>query len=360
LNLSLKGIVVRTRISIVLAVIGLAGCGGGGEPPPIPSPVIIEEAWRSPEMVAANLDSPAVAQSQGWLVTTAKGTHQLVVFDAATGEVVRLVGGPGAGPGEFQRPNGVAVFDDLVFVVERDNRRVQVLRLPDFEPVTTFGEEELERPYGIAVDTTEPAHLGVYVTDMFELIPDDDPTNERLAARVKLYRIEIDGDTVLPVFDRSFGEVGGEGALLKVETIGVDPDLDRVLIAEEHPSLNHFKIYDLNGAFTGEIAGSGLFTGEPEGVALWRCDGQGYWLTTDQHNTTTVFHVLDRVSMSHLGAFSGPGTANTDGVALTREPLPGFPAGAFFAIHDDRSVSAFDLREIAHSLELSADCASAD
>lgn len=29
---------------------------------------------------------------------------------------------------------------------------------------------------------------------------------------------------------------------------------------------------------------------------------------------------------------------NTDGIASTQQPLPGFPLGLFAAVHDDRSV----------------------
>jgi 3-phytase len=339
--------------------VGLAGCGGATPPAPPAAPtrpVTIEEAWRSPPMDGDNIDSAAVAEGLGWLVITAKATHQLVVLDAATGELLRRVGGPGSGLGEFRRPNGVAVVNDLVLVVERDNHRVQVLRLPAFDPVLTFGETELERPYGIAVDASHPGALQVYVTDMFELAPDDDPTNRRLADRVKQYRVSIDDTGITPSFIRFFGEVAGDGALLKVETIGVDPGLGRLLIADEHPSFRNFKIYDLDGDFIGETAGDGLFSGEPEGIAMWACGVEGYWLTTDQHDATTVFHVLDRRTLEPVGAFSGPGTANTDGVALTRAALPGLPSGAFFAIHDDRGVSAFDWRDIVERLGLSRAC----
>jgi 3-phytase len=37
--------------------------------------------------------------------------------------------------------------------------------------------------------------------------------------------------------------------------------------------------------------------------------------------------------------------------------LPGFPAGAFFAVHDDQAVAAFDWRDIASELGLT-DCSS--
>ena len=35
---------------------------------------------------------------------------------------------------------------------------------------------------------------------------------------------------------------------------------------------------------------------------------------------------------------------------------PRFPAGALFALHDDKAVAAFDLREVARALGLSDRC----
>jgi 3-phytase len=53
-----------------------------------------------------------------------------------------------------------------------------------------------------------------------------------------------------------------------------------------------------------------------------------------------------------VGAFSGRITANTDGVWLSQSGVPGFDRGAFFAVHDDQAVSAFDWGEIADALGL--------
>jgi 3-phytase len=58
--------------------------------------------------------------------------------------------------------------------------------------------------------------------------------------------------------------------------------------------------------------------------------------------------------MDYVGTFTGEATANTDGVAWTPQSFPGFPSGAFFAVHDDSAVSAFDWRDIVGALGL--DC----
>ena len=54
------------------------------------------------------------------------------------------MGSSGNAPGQLSRPNGIATVDDkYVFVVERDNHRVQMFALPDFQPLLAFAETDL-------------------------------------------------------------------------------------------------------------------------------------------------------------------------------------------------------------------------
>src|SRR5690606_18381740 len=104
----------------------------------MPRLATVAEAFHTVRDTLANIDSPAVwhgPDGQHWVLSTAKATHLIRVEDAATGTLVRDVGGPGSGPGEFSRPNGIAVIDDFMLIVERDNARVQVFTLPDFTPI---------------------------------------------------------------------------------------------------------------------------------------------------------------------------------------------------------------------------------
>ena len=56
------------------------------------------------------------------------------------------------------------------------------------------------------------------------------------------------------------------------------------------------------------------------------------------------------------GSFQGRTTAYTDGVALDATASERFPGGALYAVSDDVSVSAFDLRDVVATLGLSSDC----
>lgn len=101
-----------------------------------PAPYVVAERYVSKPVADEELDSLATwynkADKRTWLIASGKSTHRLSVFDAADGSLLRHVGGKGKRAGQFTRPNGLAVSGDLLFVVERDSPRVQVLRLPGF------------------------------------------------------------------------------------------------------------------------------------------------------------------------------------------------------------------------------------
>jgi 3-phytase len=321
--------------------------------------VIVEEAFETGRDTLDDVDSPAVwhgPEGQHWVLTTAKATDVILVNDAATGEPVRRVGGTGSGPGQLERPNGVAAIADLMLVVERDNARLQAFSLPGFEPLGTFGEEQLRRPYGIAAYGDGQGRIDLYVTDNYELVEDSIPPDSALGERVEHFRVWMEGGELRTEHVGTFGETSGEGVLRKVETIGVDPANDRVLIAEELEPDSHWKIYTLDGTFS-RAFGRGYFPHEAEGLALYACaDGGGYWVATDQDEQTNTFHVFDRETLEHLGAFTGVTTRNTDGVALTQTGFGPFPAGAFYAVHNDGNIAAFSWAEIAAALDLRSDC----
>ena len=327
--------------------------------------VTIEERYVTSLEPEANVDSVAIAPGEpAVLYATAKATDVVKVFDASTGTELAELGGSGKSPDRYQRPNGVAVADDLLVVVERDNRRVNVRSIPDYRVLATFGEEQLRNPYGLWVQRLSDWEYRVYVTDAYEMPDESVPPNDELDERVKVFRMSVDrnskgeASSVSGQFEKSFGETTSPGALRVVESIFGDPTHDRLLIAEEDEDPVTglvIKVYDLEGRFTGQQIGKGIFKAQAEGIALYACaDGSGYWLSTDQADDRTVYHVFDRQTLQHAGAFTGAITANTDGIWLATDDVPGFASGAFFAVHDDQAVSAFDWSEIVAALDLEA------
>lgn len=331
---------------------------------PTPAAITVSERYVSAPSPAEELDSLATWPSPDggtWLIATAKSTHRLVVFDADTGKRVRDVGSEGASPGQFDRPNGIAVHGDRLFVVERDNRRVQVLDLPGFTPVGSFGMAELRSPYGIWLTETEPGEIEAYVTDSFMEGAKFDvvPPFDQLDQRVRRYRVQFDqGGRLRTSYAGSFGDTSEASALRMVESIAGDPANDRILVADEdrrHAST--LREYTFSGRYTGRALPQDSFKAEAEGVALWSCSSNGgYWIAVDQLAPLTVFHLFDRVTLKPVGSFNGAVTAYTDGVALHAASTRAFPHGALYAVHDDKSVTAFDLGDIARALDLAREC----
>ncbi|CAN5645831.1 phytase [soil metagenome] len=361
----------RLALLLVLALL-LSACTTATTPVaaalvPVPRvlapPVRIAETYVSADAPGEELDSLATWRSpEGtvWLIASAKSTHRLVVFDAESGALLRTFGTRGHAPGAFDRPNGVAVSGDLLFVVERDNRRVQVLRLPGFTPVGSFGQAELRSPYGLWLHQVALGTLEVFVTDSYMDGPRSDvvPPPAQLGQRVRRYRVDVDGDRVEAQVLSAFGDTAGSGVLNMVESIAGDPVHRRLLIADEHrPSPSNLREYDFDGRYSGRSLPDGIFDGEAEGIALWACgDSDGYWVAVDQQAPLTSFHLFARGSLRPVGSFAGNITAQTDGITLHTGATPRFPSGALFAVHDDRAVVAFDLRDVVQALRLDPGC----
>jgi len=324
--------------------------------------VEVAEAFLSVASPELNLDSPAAWQQPDgsiWLYATSKAAGLLLVYDGDTGMVKGSAGTKGSGPGEFNRPNGIFVIDDLLLVVERDNRRVQVLRLPGLQPLGSFGSDALRSPYGIWV-RSQGAGYEVFVSDSFMDGSDHDqvPPLQTLDRRYRRYRLWIEGDALHAEESGSFGATDPAGAIHMAESVWGDEVQGRLMLAEEYPPVgSRVRIYDMEGNYTGQDLGVDQFRAQAEGISLWQCsDGSGYWITTDQYKDRSLFHVFDRQTLVHRGSFAGKQTANTDGIWLHQAPSRAFPDGVLYAVHDDQAVAAFDWRAVATALGIRVDC----
>lgn len=322
--------------------------------------VVVPEAFITPATPDENVDSPAswrAPDGQRWLIATAKATNRLVVYDGGTGKQVRIVSGTGTALGQMRRPNGIAVIDDLVLVVERDNRRVQVFQLPDFNPLLAFGAEDLKQPYGLWVRPQKDSYE-VIVSDNYMSPQDEDvpPPLAELDRRFKRYQLRRVPEGWQATLTDSFGDTSEAGAVRIAESVFGDAAYDRLLLAEEDVAVGtRLREYGLDGKYRGRDIGADLFKAQAEGMALARCaGGSGFWIATDQFKDRSLFHVFDRTTLAYRGAFAGNRTANTDGVWLDQSADARFPQGVFYAVDDDQAVAAFDWRDIAKALSLPA------
>jgi len=344
----------------ILSAMLFIGCGENEkkeQQSEIPSYNIVENymtRWLSED----NTDSPAFwsKDSTHLLFATAKGTDVVVVYDALTGWELNRIGGTGKAVGQMERPNGVAVFEDMLFVVERDNARLQVFSIPEFKPLGIFGVGDLQKPYGLNVIGTKNSFT-VYVTDNYETADEKVPPDSELGKRVWMYHFTNMNNTLMVSSKSHFGATSGEGVIRVIESIWADVENDMLLIPEEDETIRNIKVYDLKGNFKKVLQNEGVFKSQPEGLLLYKCaDGSGFWIMTDQDFEKNYFYVFDRKSLDLIGRFRGENTLNTDGIALTQKSFSGFTRGAFFAVNNDGGVSAMDLGTIMDSLKLKYNC----
>lgn len=320
--------------------------------------VKIDEVYQTPRNEDDNVDSPTIwhgPNGEHWIISTAKTADQLIVNNALNGEEVMRVSAPGDSLGQIKRPNGIAVVDSFVVVVERDNHRLQVFTLPQFKPVGYFAQADLIKPYGLFIQKQENNYR-IFVTDNYETADEQIPPNEELNERVVVFDVEFSDSTLNATLVKKFGSTSGDGILQVVESIYGDKQNNNLLIAEELRTNTHVKLYDFEGNYKNKIIGDELFKFQVEGISLFECGNGGYWIITDQDYEYNIFHFLDRKTFEYIGSIEGPKTANTDGIWFDPTPFGQFEEGIFLAIHNDGNVSAFDFAEIADSLNLKTDC----
>lgn len=323
--------------------------------------ITLTELFHTDRDEGDNVDSPAVwhgPTGEHWLLATAKEGNSILAFDATDGSFILRFGDGGSGEGQFERPNGISVIDDLMLVVERDNQRIQVFTLPEFESIGMLTHEDLRLPYGLTVSRNDDGSYEMYVTDNFNPALEGYPPEEELDERIHHFRFRVTGGEVSSEHINVFGDISGAGLLTKVESLYLDPHHNRLLIADEAFSQRNIKVYSQQGEFTGEVIPNIYFDSEPEGIALYGCeDGSGYWIITDQHpNPQNKFELFDRETLAHVGTVKGDITRNTDGIWLTQRAFGPFAKGAFYPVHDDGSVTAIGWQEIADGLDLALDC----
>jgi len=301
-----------------------------------------------------NIDSPAFYKdaANSFIIATAKESDELVVYDAETAKEIRRVGGSGAELGQFERPNGIWVYANLCFVVERDNHRVQVLSLPDFKSLGFIGQDKLIKPYGLTVFRKD-GRYNLYVTDNYEFVEDSIPADSLLGKRVLHYSFEFAENIKNLKFEKYIGDTQGEGVLKVVESIYADPVNDNLLICEEFEGEGNtcIKLYDLNGKFK-KVIGKGLFKSQAEGLALIKCGKDGYWVSTDQSYNSNIFHFFDRKTFDLEASFQSENLSNTDGIWITQQSFGVNSKGAFIAVNNDGGIGYWNLGPLLFKLDL--------
>jgi DNA-binding beta-propeller fold protein YncE len=173
------------------------------------------------------------------------GSHTIHEFGVADGSRRRVIGGRGDGPLRFKNPYQVWIAsDDFVFVVDSDNRRVQVLTLRfDFHGFVSAGQ--LRDPRGVC------ANADVVVV------------SEANAHRISVFN-RSDGALLRRIGSRG----NGRGQLDYPRGLCFMSHDRHVAVTDN--SNNRVSVFSVDGAFIRHVGG-GILT-EPYGVACSACD----------------------------------------------------------------------------------------
>lgn len=310
----------------------------------------VEEVYQTKRNELNNIDSPSIwhgPNEEHWLIATAKEGNALFVYNAVDGELIKKIGDNGTQAGQFARPNGVFVIENMVLVVERDNHRVQILELPNFNHIGFIGDSLLIKPYGLFVHKLDSDVYSMYVTDNYETVDEQIPPDQELGKRIHHYHFSVNDQQFHWTLIKQFGETSGEGVLRIVESIWADVENNHLLVAEEDETQSSVKVYDLQGNYSDIIFGQDIFKYQVEGIALYQTDAQnGYWIITDQSHDDNRFHIFSRKVFDYVATFKAQNTTNTDGIWLSQQPFGDFSNGVFFAVHNDGNVSAIDWTDV--------------
>jgi len=246
------------------------------------------------------------------------GAGQVHLFLLADGEIFRRYG---------THVNGIAVDQErarLYVAVSTPASTVAVFSLPElaFQGELVAGAEDLGSEPNLALLRRPDGARWLYVS----------------------------ADAVVHVRDAGTGAAVGEWSPpTGLETMVAD-DRDQVIYVPDENGGTGVRAYDALGAphlrgGTNRL-GEGVFDEDAEGILLYRCsadgasdDGSGFLVVSDQRSAQTEFELFDRRTWQHLGAFRLTGVSNTDGIASTQRPLPGWPRGLFAAVDDDTATA---------------------
>jgi 3-phytase len=285
-----------------------------------------------------------------WLFAAGSKADRLLLFDAATGERKLYVGQTGNALGQMSKPVAFATTADLLFVVEAGNRRIQVLGLPEFTLLGTFGETQLKQPVSVVVTPMTDGSLQALVLDVATASPGQ-PTAEELASRVQRFTLVREGYTIRTSYLGSGAPTSGPGALLAPLAAAWDYAQNRLLVLDERGDAPVLVALDAAGQFQEAISLAGA--GEPRSLGFLPCGNGGYWLLGEEASQRSQVRVLDAATFAPRGVFRSRTATNAVGLAaLTSTPAQ--PGGAVYLGNNGQGAVAFDWAEVSKVLNLPA------
>lgn len=253
----------------------------------------IDILWKTVCNKKQNLDS--ITHWNNDILITSKDTHSILCYDKDTGKFKYNIGEKGFNYDKFNRPNGITILGDYLFVIERYNKRCQVFDMKQKKSIAFFGFKKLENPYGITGLIYENQYI-IFITD-----------NE-LDVILK-FNLKINNNEIQKIKSSVFIELPGAS----LESILVDDKNQRLLVANENKK--KIKIFDYDGILINEI--TNIFEGDPGGIAMTNDN----YIFTDQTDNKTYLHIYDKQNIKYQYSYNNSLLSNTDSIHYDGEYL---------------------------------------
>lgn len=313
----------------------------------------LSEAFWTPFDPADGISGLATWQGPGgqhWLFAAGTKADRLLLFEAASGERKLYVGQTGTALGQMAGPVAVATTSDLLFVVEAGNHRIQVLGLPDFTLLGTFGDAELKRPIGLVILPMTDGTLQALVLDGATAAPGQ-PTAAELAARLRRFSLVREGYTIRATALAGEAPSSGPGALVAPLSAVWDYAQNRLLVLDQRGDAPVLVALDGAGQFQEAISLAGA--GSPRSLTYLPCGNGGFWLLGEDSAGRSQVRILDAATFAPRGVFRSRTAVNATGLAAIAT-TPAQPAGAVYLSNDGKGAVAFDWAEVSKVLGIPA------
>ena len=81
-----------------------------------------------------------------WLFILSQDSNKIFILNALSGKYIKSLGSHGDAVGQFDTPSDMSIYDDYLFILEKDNHRIQIFSLPELKFIGIIGEVELTAP----------------------------------------------------------------------------------------------------------------------------------------------------------------------------------------------------------------------
>ena len=265
----------------------------------------IDINWKTVCDEKLNLDS--ITSWENLILVSSKKNHSILCFDKENGMLLDTIGSKGFDHDKFNRPNGIKVINDYLFIVERDNKRCQIVDMKSKQGISYFGFKNLKKPYGIDGIFYNGQYI-IFITDKKKQL-------------VFKFNIILKDNEIKRISSEEFIKLSDS----KLESILLDEESNRILIADENKK--KVKIFTLAGILIDNI--ENIFQGDPEGII--KTDNN--YIFTDQIEDGTYFHVFNKSNLKYSHTLHNNLIKNSDGLHYSDNYL--------YTIHDDCSLVKF-------------------